>query len=267
MEKVVRLMGTLLVLSLIFVACKKDDFSDGKKGGKDTSFKDDFSTSKKDSEKSEKHDNSGDREDEGEDDKDSDHGKKIAICHNGHLINISINAVPHHFKEHSTDLLFSCDSKGIVYSDITSFLNKLIVDNNLQGSAQQQQVLAFNMWYNNYYLVGNWPLLPTMGVCHNGQVINVRYTIAFADFQNGDILFSCDPSTGVFYSDVEGPLLDIIYDYSLNANANDIMYQAFLIWYKDFYLTGNWPPAGGGAGGGGTGGSGTGTDSTVVITN
>ncbi|MFZ9847392.1 MAG: hypothetical protein ACO3EE_04505 [Flavobacteriales bacterium] len=44
------------------------------------------------------------------------------------------------------------------------------------------------------------------------------------------------------------------------------MFQAFVIWYEDYYLTGNWPLDGGG-GGAGDGGSGTGSDGEVIISN
>jgi hypothetical protein len=302
MEKVGRLLGTLLVLSLIFVACKKDDSSSGKNGGNDSSFNDGFTNGKKPSQ-SQQHYNCSASEHDGDDDHGNSghHGKKITICHNGHMITISISAVFHHFKQHGTDLLFNCDpSKGVAYDDIISTLNKIIHDNHLHGNQETMMQRAFNIWYNQYYLTGNWPIpvntgggsgggdpgtgngggtppvdttpvvvAPTMAICHNGAMINETYPLIFSDFQNGDILFSCDPSTGVFYSDVEGPLLDIIYDYTLDANASDVMYQAFLIWYTDYYLAGNWPPAGGAAGGGGSGdgGSGTGSDSTVVIHN
>ncbi len=298
MEKLGRLLGTLLVVSLIFVACKKDDSSNGKNGGKDSSFKDDFSNSKQKSQSSEHHYNCSGSEHEDDDNNghngnNGHHGKKITICHNGHLITISIKAVFHHFKQHGTDLLFSCDpTHGVAYDDVISTLNKIILENHLQGNAESKMQRAFNIWYNTYYLTGHWPIPPVdnggggtvdttpvvvppaepmMDVCHNGVLMNVTCPTAFAYFQDGDILFSCDPSLGVFYSDVEGPLLDIIYDYSLDANASDVMFQAFMIWHVDYYLAGNWPPESGGAGGGGSGGgdggSGTGSDSTIVITN
>ncbi|MCX6183128.1 MAG: hypothetical protein NT150_14530 [Bacteroidetes bacterium] len=303
MEKLGRLLGTLLVLSLVFVSCKKDDSSHGKKGEKDSSFNDDFFKSPKSAMGAEHHYNCGAGENDDNDHSNSSNHTKITICHNGHLITISINAVFHHFKQHGTDILFDCDaSKGVVYDDVISTLNKIIIDNNLQGSTETVMQSAFNIWYTTYYLTGNWPIPvvtdgggdtgggggtgggtvdttpvvlppadPTMAICTNGALIDVTYPVAFVNFQNGDILFSCDPSAGVYYSDVEGPLLDIIYIYSLDANASDVMYQAFLLWYKDYYLAGNWPPdaggAGGGGAGGGDGGAGTGTDSTVVITN
>lgn len=303
MEKLGRLLGTLLVLSLVFVACKKDDNSNGKKEGKDSSFNDDFSNSKKKSQSSPYYNCSeSDHDDHGNNN--NHHGKKITICHNGHMITISINAVLHHFKQHGTDILFSCSAStgGVAYADVISTLNKIIHDRHLQGNQAKVMQRAFNIWYNDYYLAGNWPLpvdnggggtggggdpgdtiveepvdtTPVvteqmMDVCHDGQLMSVTCPVAFSYFENGDILFSCDPSLGVYYSDVEGPLLDIIYDYTLDPNASDVMFQAFMIWHADYYLTGNWPPdeggSGGGSGGGGEGGTGTGTDSTVVINN
>lgn len=271
MEKLVRLMGTLLVLSLVFVACKKEIFSDDKKGGNDFSAKNDFSNSEKKSS----------CEAVSEVGQSADNGKKITICHNGHLITISINAVMHHFKQHSDDVLFDCDANvGVTYNDVASLLDQIVQERNLTGNEHMVLQDAFTIWYNEYYLAGNWPIVdnepidttpvvtvPTLGICSNGSLINVSYESAFNYFQNGDVLFSCDPSAGIYYSDVEGPLLDIIYDYALDANASDVMYKAFLIWYTDYYLAGNWPPDGGGAGGGGEGGTGTGSDTTVVINN
>jgi len=281
MEKVARLLGTLLVLSLVLIACKKEDLSNGRSGGNDLSFNEGFSNKGK----SPIHYNctASDHDDYSN----LKHGKKITICHNGNLITISMHAVLQHFTLHSTDLLFSCDpAKGISYDDIASTLTQIIQSRKLHGSSDQVAQHAFNIWYHDYYLAGKWTTPsggggtvvtppdpgPTMSICHSGQLVNVTYPIAFADFQNGDVLFSCDATAGVLYSDVEGPLLDIIYDYTLDPNASDVMYQAFLIWYTDYYLAGNWPPDAGGAGGGGSGGgsdggSGTGTDSTVVISN
>ncbi|MFM7023221.1 MAG: hypothetical protein ACKOXB_09600 [Flavobacteriales bacterium] len=307
MEKLGRLMGTLLVLSLMFAACKKDDFGGGKKGGKDYSFNDDFSK-KKGPSKPYYNCSGSDHNDNNNGNHHGNHGHKLTICHNGHMITIARSAVFHHFKQHGTDMLFSCDAtKGVTYDDIIGTLNKIIHDRNLRGNQQRVMQRAFNIWYNEYYLTGNWPLPvdngggggagggdnggstggdttgntdggsgggttePMMAVCHDGAVISVTYPVAFDYFQNGDVLFSCDPSLGVYYSDVEGPLLDIIYDYTLDETASDVMYQAFLIWHTDYYLKGNWPPDGGGAGGGGAGGgeggTGTGSDTTVVINN
>jgi hypothetical protein len=110
-----------------------------------------------------------------------------------------------------------------------------------------------------------------MPVCHNGAILNEDYLTAYVYSQEGDLLIACEYAAGgVSYYDVEGTLLDIIYDYGLDATAPDVMFQAFVIWYQDYYQTGNWPPAGGGAGGGGgagDGGSGTGSDGTVIISN
>jgi hypothetical protein len=111
---------------------------------------------------------------------------------------------------------------------------------------------------------------PTIPVCHNGAILDQDYLTAYVNSQDGDLLIACEFAAGaISYYDIEGTLLDIIYDYGLDATAPDVMFQAFVIWYQDYYLTGNWPPAAGGAGGGGAGdgGSGTGSDGTVIITN
>jgi hypothetical protein len=286
MEKLGRLLGTLLVLSLIVIACKKEDLSDNRKGGDDFSMKSDLSHAKK----AKDYKNKDHKETSDDDDREtscSSNGNsvnhKLTICHNGHNITIDMSAVPHHFKQHSDDLLFSCDpAVGVNYYSLITFLNQLIIDRNFTGKANSQMQQAFAVWYNEYYAVGNWPIVvvvpppppvpdPTMAVCKNGVLVNEVYPTAYTDFENGDPLFGCDATTAVYYSDVEGPLLDIIYLSNLDAAASDVMYQAFLIWYSDYYLAGNWPPdeggAGGGSGGGSTGGNGTGTDTTIVIIN
>ena len=282
MEKSGRLLGTLLVLSLIVIACKKESLFDDKKRGNDFSMKSDLSDVNKTKDYKNK-----DRKETSDDDRETrcaNNGNsgnhKLTICHNGHTITIDMSAVPHHYKQHSDDLLFSCDpAVGVNYYSLITFLNPLIIDRNFTGTVNSQIQKAFAVWYTEYYAVGNWPIVvvvppppaPTMAVCKKGVLVNEDYPSAYADFENGDPLFGCDAATAVYYSDVEGPLLDIIYLSALDAAASDVMYQAFLIWYTDYYLAGNWPPdaggAGGGSGGGSTGGNGTGTDTTIVIIN
>ena len=336
---------SLFILTIFFTGCKKDDFFDSKKDSKNQSYYDDFNKSKKEKEKEKPKQPNYSCSANDHDDNHS-HGRKITICHNGHMITISVNAVLKHFNNHSTDKLFACDgSKSIAYSDIECTLNAIMAQKHFNPNSQKSLQRAFNIWIDEYFLAGKWPSAkvncngstgdgttggttdpgtttgggtttdpgtttgggttggttdpgtttgggtttdpgtttggttdpgttttpptPTIPVCHNGAILDQDYLTAYVNSQDGDLLIACEFAAGaVSYYDIEGPLLDIIYDYGLDANAPDVMFQAFVIWYEDYYKVGNWPPDAGGAGSGaGDGGSGTGTDGTVIISN
>ncbi len=287
MKTPMRWIATLFILNLMFAACKKETppatNNDNKKEITSTEEEDDASTlSMKNGSKVVRYNCTSTVSCIHRKTHRKNHGKKATICHNGQLVSISLCALFSHLKEHSTDLLFSCDAtKGITYDELQCFLDKIILNKKLKGDPDEVIQRAFNIWYYDYYRCGKWRKgtnnctvvvtppptpVPTMKVCHNNALVAVSYQQAFAYFQQGDKLFSCDFGT-IYYTDVEGTLLDIIYDYTLDENAPDVLYQSFVIWYNDYYLVGNWPPDGGGSGGGGSGDGGTGSDTTVVIHN
>lgn len=345
METRSKILLVALSLMLVLGACKKENIFKKDEDSSVSSYYDEFSKSKK--EKSKKENSTYGNCTENENDHYQGHGRKITICHNGHLITISVNAVFKHFNNHSTDRLFACDGpKSIGYGDLECILKKIMADKNLNPNSKHSLQRAFNVWIDEYYLAGKWPLTdnstgcgpntgggttdggstggttdggttgggttgggttdggstggttdggttggstggttggttdtvvtpptPTIPVCHNGAILDQDYLTAYVNSQDGDLLIACEFAAGaVSYYDVEGTLLDIIYDYGLDANAPDVMFQAFVIWYEDYYKAGNWPLAGGAAGGGGAGGttdggSGTGSDGTVIIIN
>jgi len=358
METRGKLLLVVFFLAVFLSACKKDNIFKKDEDANVSSYYDDFSKSKKEKHNIDKGKSNYGNCNANEHENYQGHGRKITICHNGHLITISVNAVFQHFNNHSTDRLFACDGeKSVAYGDLECIMNKIMAEKNLNPNSRHSKQRAFNIWIDEYYLKGNWPLTdnstgcgtsgggttdggntgggstdggstdgggttdggntgggstdggstdgggttdggntgggstdggntgggstdtvvvvpePTMPVCHNGAILNEDYLTAYVYSEQGDLLIACEfAAGGISYYDIEGFLLDIIYDYSLDANAPDVMFQAFVIWYEDYYQTGNWPPAGGGGGGGGAGGSGdggsgTGSDGEVIIIN
>ena len=75
---------------------------------------------------------------------------KIKVCHtNAKMLSIDYHAAYMHL-EHG-DILFSCNpSDGVAFNDIKSVLEQKVSDNNVTMKK------AFEDWYVNDYLTGNW---------------------------------------------------------------------------------------------------------------
>ena len=86
----------------------------------------------------------------------TDDGKKIQVCHtNAKMLSINYHAAYLHL-EHG-DILFSCNpSDGVAFNDIKSELEQKVIDAEANGTKNFDMKDAFEDWYLNDYLTGNW---------------------------------------------------------------------------------------------------------------
>lgn len=88
---------------------------------------------------------------------------KLDICHtNGQLKNLPITAILAHL-DHG-DYLFSCNpGDGFSISDIEPTLIEIANDFGGDINKNKDRQDAFEIWYEDYYLTGNWPEEPEAG--------------------------------------------------------------------------------------------------------
>ncbi|MFZ9847391.1 MAG: hypothetical protein ACO3EE_04500 [Flavobacteriales bacterium] len=146
---------SLFILTIFFTGCKKGEFFETKKESINQSHYDNFKKEKKEKLKNQSTD-VGCTANENE--SYQGHGRKITICHNGHMITISVNAVLKHFNNHSADRLFTCEGENsVAYSDIECTLKHIMAVKNLNPNSRHSLQRAFNVWIDEYFLAGRWP--------------------------------------------------------------------------------------------------------------
>lgn len=81
---------------------------------------------------------------------------KIDICHNnGHLINVGIPSAFSHLKNGGQ--LFSCDPiDAVTYEDLRGYLKIKVFNEGGNFNDTEELENAFEDWYINDYLTGNW---------------------------------------------------------------------------------------------------------------
>lgn len=81
---------------------------------------------------------------------------KIDICHgNGHLINVGIPSAFSHLENGGQ--LISCDpDEGITYDELRGYLKTKVFNDGGNFNDPTELENAFEDWYINDYLTGNW---------------------------------------------------------------------------------------------------------------
>lgn len=82
--------------------------------------------------------------------------RKIKVCHtNSEILNIDYHGAYSHI-EHG-DILFSCNPQdGVSFKDIEKDLKRIVKDNGGDVSKKNDMKKAFEEWYIDEYLTGEW---------------------------------------------------------------------------------------------------------------